>query len=574
METEDDDHVEAGVIRKLDEETISPAEKGSSDLNVTGDRNEMPDQMVRIIDDEKKEILTPVTDPYRYTLRDGGTSCELFKIEIHNIPRYTSYATLKKLFSKFSLKPQKIKLIGNPVKFAFVALANEEDRQTALQSLAGFVWKGQQLSVAVAGPKADPLAVKRMADDVEGVEKKVKSSAGDCDGAASDRSVSEELNDQVAGLWRLPYLEQLEAKTKIVQDFLVELHRDISRMLDHSQNEASVSGGKDSKDRLFKWFMWSKKNCDKKPCIADPIEGSPVVNGYRNKCEFSIDVDKTVGFRLGCYKKGLLRVASVADCPIVSTTMKKIVLIMEQYMKDVSKLKPFDPLDHTGHWKQVMVRVNSSGDSSMIVLTMEPKSLSDAEIEAEQRSLCDFVTANVPSASVYMEVLGRKSQRLRLIRGSASITEHMTINGKELCFQVSPDAFFQINTPAAQICYEKIAEQLQLSKQTLLLDVCCGTGTIGISLAAAVAHVVGIELNADAVKDAEKNATVNKVTNIEFMAGKAEDLVSKVISNPEYHAKYEEIVAVIDPPRAGLSELMSLSSPCLQILSFFLQISL
>ena len=581
MRTHDDDDVVAsGVILPPSQETISASENDTSDLNMGVTENGKEDgDAVERGDHEKDDRITEseTSDPYRYLVRDGGTSCELFKIEIHNLPRYTSYTTLKKLFvNKFNLKPHKIKLIGNPVKFAFIAFSNEQDRQTALQSLSGFAWKGCTLTAAVAAPKADPLAAKRIVtDEHDGVvKKKIRENAdgpdsGDADGAEMDVSVR--LNDQVASLWRLPYAAQLEEKTKIVNEFLIDLHKDIGRMIDHSKTEQSVARGQVSKDQLFKWYMTSKKNFDRKPCPVEPVRPSPVIDGYRNKCEFSFGTDKTVGFRMGCYKKGSLQVAPVAECPIVSPAMKKIVSLVERYMRESSKLLPFDAVTHAGNWKQLMVRTNAGNDSALVVLSLEAKALSDDHISTEKRLLSESFSTEPCVTSLFLELIGKKNkdQRLQLIFGKPSLSEKMTVNGKDLTFEVSPDAFFQINTPAAHVCYETIAELLHLNKETLLLDVCCGTGTIGISLADRVSKVIGIELNEEAVKDAERNAATNNVSNIQFMSGKAEDLVVKAISLASNHRDAKEIVAVIDPPRAGLSECLHLRQLFTSDFTFF-----
>lgn len=567
MKSEDhDDHdlVASGVIQAANQVTITASEKDTSHLNIRQRDDEANGEKEgeaadRDGDEKNDMIVTSETiDPYRYLMRDGGTSCELYKIEVHNLPRYTSYATLKKLFlNKFNLKPHKIKLIGNPLKFAFVALSSEEDRQAALKSVSGFSWKGCKLDAAVATPKADPLALKRAAAD-ENVctdAKKVKVETEESEDCGNEADISARLNDQVAKLWRLPYAAQLEEKTKIVNEYLIDLHKDIGRMIDHSRTEPSIEGGQESKDHLFKWYMTCKKNFDRKPCSVNPIRPSPVTDGYRNKCEFSFGEDKTVGFRMGSYKQGSLRVARVTDCPTVSPSMKKIVWLVERYVRESSKLQPFDPVTHAGHWRQLMIRGSVDTESALVVLSLEAKDLTDDQVSDEKRLLAEAFSQEPSIASLYMELSSKKlrDQRLHLIFGEPSLPVRMRINGKDLTFSVSPDAFFQINTPAAQVCFETIAELLNLTTETLLLDVCCGTGTIGISLAHRVAKVIGIELNDGAVKDAEKNAAANNVLNIQFMSGKAEDLVMKAISTG-YQDGYKEIVAVIDPPRAGLSK--------------------
>lgn len=144
-------------------------------------------------------------------------------------------------------------------------------------------------------------------------------------------------------------------------------------------------------------------------------------------------------------------------------------------------------------------------------------------------------------------------------------------------FRVSPQAFFQVNTLGAEVLYKTAIELAELTTDTALLDVCCGTGTIGlcfskvilnrcllversnvsytvyIVLVVIVQHcdeVMGIEIIADAIKDARENAVKNGVTNCEFFVGKAEDILWPVIRR----TTKSNIIAIVDPPRAGLRE--------------------
>jgi len=117
-------------------------------------------------------------------------------------------------------------------------------------------------------------------------------------------------------------------------------------------------------------------------------------------------------------------------------------------------------------------------------------------------------------------------------------------------FRISPLAFFQVNSPACSLLYSTIGSWLRPTTSTLLLDVCCGTGTIGISLARRVKAVIGVEVEATAVEDAKANSSLNGLDNCIWVAGKAEDVMQQVLQ--EHASKYQEVVAVVDPPRAGL----------------------
>jgi len=131
-----------------------------------------------------------------------------------------------------------------------------------------------------------------------------------------------------------------------------------------------------------------------------------------------------------------------------------------------------------------------------------------------------------------------------LLWGEAAIQE--TLLGRT--FNISPQAFFQVNSGGAELLYKTVGDIAGLTDKTSLVDVCCGTGTIGLCLADRVKNVVGVEMVSEAVRDAQKNAESNGVTNCTFYCGKAEDILPNILRDVDN----KKIVAIVDPPRAGL----------------------
>ena len=172
--------------------------------------------------------------------------------------------------------------------------------------------------------------------------------------------------------------------------------------------------------------------------------------------------------------------------------------------------------------------------------------------------------------------------------GKTSLTERLG----DCKFQISPGAFFQVNTAGAeklyQIVVDKVREVSKDPKNTLLFDVCCGTGTIGLTCMkqGAVGHVVGVDISAPAIEDAKKNAELNgfssdgcaegdsNASTVRFVAARAEEVLAREIKaaskdrnttekDQSGAAKDEGVgesggnrnlsfVAVVDPARDGL----------------------
>lgn len=113
-------------------------------------------------------------------------------------------------------------------------------------------------------------------------------------------------------------------------------------------------------------------------------------------------------------------------------------------------------------------------------------------------------------------------------------------------FLVSLSSFFQINDDVTYLMYEKIKEYANGTKKDNLLDLYCGTGSIGIYLSQDFHEVLGIEINKQAIKDAKKNKELNKISNISFIASDVNKIIDEISFKPS--------IVVVDPPRAGLDQ--------------------
>ncbi len=128
--------------------------------------------------------------------------------------------------------------------------------------------------------------------------------------------------------------------------------------------------------------------------------------------------------------------------------------------------------------------------------------------------------------------------------GKPLLNEELRLSGRTLRFEIHPRAFFQPNTRGAERLYDTVAEAAELLGGETVLDLYCGTGTIGLCLAHRAERVVGIELVESAVENARRNAAHNGIDNVTFLAGD----VGKVLANEALSGD----VVVVDPPRSGL----------------------
>ncbi|NXM66802.1 TRM2A methyltransferase, partial [Serilophus lunatus] len=459
---------------------------------------------------------------------------EIYKVEIQNLPKYIGFNDVKKFLAKYGLNPHKIKLFGKQT-FAFVTFKSEEERDRAMRVLHGALWKSRQLSVRLAKPKADPIAKKRKREEeTEPGEEKRPVPSG-------EEPLSKRIADVVTPLWNVPYEEQLAQKKQDCEQVLQKLTKEIG-----NNNRA-----------LLPWLFLQKQKFNKLCCPVEGVKASPLQTEYRNKCEFLIGIgvnqeDKTVGCRLGKYKGGTCAVVEPFDTIHIPAIAKKVVKAFQDYIRS-TPYSVYSPETYEGHWKQLTVRT-SRNKHIMAIAYFNPQKLSKEELADLKTSLAKYFTEGMGKSSgvtslYFVEEGQRKSPNLEdlpleHVAGEKYIYEELL----GLKFRISPHAFFQVNTQAAEVLYTAIGEWAQLSQESTVLDICCGTGTIGISLAKKVKKVIGIELCHEAVQDAKANAQINELSNIEFYCGKAEDIVPSLMNV----LAPQNVITIVDPPRAGL----------------------
>ncbi|XP_029365960.1 tRNA (uracil-5-)-methyltransferase homolog A [Echeneis naucrates] len=476
---------------------------------------------------------------YRYIKEELFTS-EIFKVEIRNLPKFVGFNDLKKFLAKHNVTPHKIKLFGKQT-FAFVTFKNEEERDKAMKMVHGMQWKGQVLSVKLAKPKVDPILRKRKQQQEEGGGTGGQPPSKRAEGDEEEDPLSVQIANVVTPLWKVPYEEQLRRKEQEVVGVLQRLAKELG-----STNKA-----------LLPWLFAQKGKYNKMCCPLESIQPSPTLTEYRNKCEFLISVgadgeDKTIGFRLGKYKGGSCAVVGPADLCHVSAEAKRVVSEFQKFIR-TTPYSVYSPETYEGHWKQLTVRTTRT-KQAMAVVFFNPQKLEEEKLDALKGAMRQyFVEGEGKDSGMTSLFFVRDGQRkspnpedlpCELVAGKNCIHEELL----GLKFRISPHSFFQVNTGGAEVLYSAVGEWAQLDQDSTVLDVCCGTGTIGISLAKRVKKVIGIEMCQEAVEDAKVNAKLNGLSNIDFYCGKAEDVFPNILNA----VVSPNVTAIVDPPRAGL----------------------
>ena len=260
---------------------------------------------------------------------------------------------------------------------------------------------------------------------------------------------------------------------------------------------------------------------------------------YRNKLEYSFGTGEDGSLVCGFHAPGRWdQILPLEDCKLAS---ERGNAAREQALAELRRqgLGAWDRRTQQGFLRNLVVREGRRTGELQVRLVTSPGKL-DAE------ALIDAVDAEglfwTQTAGLGESTQGGETA---LLQGSPQLSEQLG----DLRFLISPEAFFQTNTEMAEVLYGHATEVAALRGSERVFDLYCGIGTIGLSLATRAREVIGVEIVEPAVADAIENARLNEITNASFFAG---DIRLAMRDLVEQAGKPD--VAVIDPPRAGLSQ--------------------
>lgn len=277
---------------------------------------------------------------------------------------------------------------------------------------------------------------------------------------------------------------------------------------------------------------------------VSPIIGMKDPYHYRNKVHAAFDRDRRGNIISGVYQANTHIVVPVEDCMIEDEKCGKIIATIRGLLKSF-KIKTYDEDTGYGLLRHVLVRRGFATGEIMVVLVLGspilPSKNNFVKALRKEHPEINTVIVNVNNKKTSM-VLGEKETA---IYGKGYIED-------VLCgctFRISPKSFYQVNPVQTEVLYKKAMEYADLTGKEKVIDAYCGIGTIGIVAAKQAKEVIGVELNADAVRDARVNAKRNEIKNIRFTQGDAGKFMVAL-------AEQNETVDVVfmDPPRAGSDE--------------------
>ena len=274
---------------------------------------------------------------------------------------------------------------------------------------------------------------------------------------------------------------------------------------------------------------------------VEKIVGAENPDGYRNKTQLPVRASREGGLDIGFFAPRSHRVISCTDCKLQP---KEFSFIAERFIGWMNKrgITPYDEQTHSGTVRHLYIRKGFASGEIMVCVVINSDSLDRAQ------ELVDELTAEF--SQIKSIVLNINKEKTNVILGNTC----KTLYGKPyindtLCglrFKISPLSFYQVNHDQAERLYSLAADFAALTGEETLLDLYCGTGTIGLSMASKAKKLIGVEIVPQAIEDAKINAQENGIDNARFICGdaaKAAEVLRTEGIQPD--------VIVLDPPRKG-----------------------
>ncbi len=309
------------------------------------------------------------------------------------------------------------------------------------------------------------------------------------------------------------------------------------------------------------------KNIGKVPQIEDYFDefvSSPNLHHYRNKMEYAFSAigydkeqdDNVDQFTLGFKKRGTwwCGVNLDKDSGLIDKELEDQLIAIRQYCENTG-LSPWHAPQKKGFFRYLVVRKSYKTNQLLfnIVTTSydAPKFDFNAFADYLVSILGDRVAGLLHTTN---DEIGDRTiattGTVKLIYGKDKIVEQLL----NLNFEISVKSFFQTNPKCAEKLYSKVVEYALEDKSaidnTVVMDLFCGTGTIGQIIASQSenAKIVGVDIVASAIEDAKKNAARNKIEGLEFYTA---DVGKFLYEHPQYKNKIRTII--LDPARAGIA---------------------
>lgn len=264
---------------------------------------------------------------------------------------------------------------------------------------------------------------------------------------------------------------------------------------------------------------------------------------YRNKAQYPVKIENGE-MAVGFYAYKSHRIVHCMDCKLQPEIFSKGLAAVDMWVKE-NGVTSYDEKKGTGLLRHIYFREGFATNEIMACLVINSKTIPNED------RLVEILRQNIPNLkSVIININTKKTNVIlgsdfKTIWGSDTISD--VLLGKK--FIISPQSFYQVNHSQCEKLYDCVRTLANVKKNEILLDMYCGAGTIGLSMAEDCRELIGVEIVESAVSNAKENAKINKINNARFICSDAQT-AAKQLANEGTTVD----VVILDPPRKGCDQ--------------------
>lgn len=273
---------------------------------------------------------------------------------------------------------------------------------------------------------------------------------------------------------------------------------------------------------------------------VDEIIGADDLTFYRNKAQYPVDICDGEMYA-GFYAYKSHRIIPCSDCKLQPMEFENGLNAFAKWI-EAENITSYNEQIGKGLLRHIYFRKGFATGEIMACAVVNYDSIPNKDLlisllkENVDGLVSVAVNVNKDKTNV---ILGKET---KVIWGEKTIRDRLL--GKT--FLISPNSFYQVNHNQCEKLYAKAKEFAGLTGNEILLDLYCGVGSIGLTMADAVKQLVGIEIVPQAIENAKENAKINNITNAKFIcadAPKGAEILKKQGIKPD--------IIILDPPRKG-----------------------
>lgn len=322
----------------------------------------------------------------------------------------------------------------------------------------------------------------------------------------------------------ITYKEELRIKTQLVQDNLLKI---------------------------------GKLDFEVPNCVPSPRQ-----NYYRNNCQTPFEVDERGKIYSGFQKKNSHELVNTKHCLLEPPIFNEIRQAICKFLNETN-ISIYNKKSHKGLMRSLFLRCGKDAKQIYVTLMINGNSLPNQKkfvaAITKQFPQITGITLNHNTNKNNSNLSGKNT----VIFGKSFLQD--TLAG--ITLNISPNAFYQVNRQSAENLYKQVSAYAAVTKDDIVVDLYCGTGSIGLSLANRAREIIGVDIISQSVENAKQNALQNNITNARFLCSDA----TKAAIRFENEGLKPNVI-ITDPPRKGcdtklLNSIVKMNPQCVVMVS-------